>query len=344
MSRIFLPEWAPQSAVMLTWPHEDTDWAFILEEAEAVFCRIALEVTKRQGLIVTCRNEAHEIHVCQRLTDTGVDMTRVVTGLAESNDTWARDHGPLTVLTDAESPLLLDFTFNGWGGKYEADADNAISRQLHQQGIFGNLPLTTLDFVLEGGSIETDGQGTLLTTRQCLMSPTRNPDLNEAAIEALLRRELGVERVLWLNHGHLEGDDTDSHVDTLARLCSPDTIAHVVCDDPEDPHHAPLAAMTAELEAFRTPEGKPYRLIPLPLPAPIRDEEGRRLPATHANFLIINGAVLVPTYGDPTDAVSLTRLAEAFPDREIVGIDCRALIHQFGSLHCVTMQLPATID
>ncbi|EHQ53141.1 Agmatine deiminase [Ectothiorhodospira sp. PHS-1] len=343
MSRTLLPEWAPQSAVMLTWPHEDTDWAPIMEEAETVFCRIAHEVTLRQGLVVTCQDETHEAHVCRRLTEAGVDMTRVITGLAPANDTWARDHGPITVLADG-APLMLDFTFNGWGGKYPAEADNAVTRRLHQQGAFGNLPLTPVDFVLEGGSIESDGLGTLLTTRQCLLTPTRNPDLDEAGIEAVLRRELGVERILWLSEGHLAGDDTDSHVDTLARLCSPDTIAHVVCDDPEDPHHAPLAAMTTELEAFRTPEGKPYRLIPLPLPAPIHDEEGRRLPATHANFLIINGAVLVPTYGDPTDAVSLTRLAEAFPEREIVGIDCRPLIHQFGSLHCVTMQLPAAID
>ncbi|MGM0677308.1 MAG: agmatine deiminase family protein [Pseudomonadota bacterium] len=340
MKRTLPPEWAPQDGVMLTWPHPDSDWAPILPEAEDVFVRIAREVTRRESLVVACRDEAHEIHVCGELAQSQVDMRRVTTALAPGNDTWARDHGPLTILENGV-PVMLDFTFNGWGGKYPAEADNRITACLHDQGVFGERALRPVDFVLEGGAIESDGLGTLLTTHGCLMTPSRNPGLDTRAVESVLRRELGAQRVLWLKHGHLEGDDTDGHVDTLARLCDPDTIAHVVCEDPEDPHHGPLLAMTRELAALRTPQGHPYRLVPLPLPAPIHNEEGQRLPATHANFLIINGAVLVPTYNDPADEVALEALAGVFPDREIIGIDCRALIRQFGSLHCVTMQIPS---
>lgn len=333
-------EWAPQSAVLLTWPHPETDWAPLLDEAEEVFVQIAREVTQRQGVIVACRDEAHEVRICRMLSGAGARMERVVTALAPSDDTWARDHGPITVLEDGQ-PVLLDFRFNGWGGKYPADADDALTARLHRQGAFGELPLRTLERVLEGGAIDSDGAGTLLTTRSCLLTPTRNPDLDAASVEAMLRDTLGVHRVLWLEHGHLEGDDTDGHVDTLARFCDEQTIAHVTCSDPADPHHGALAAMTRELEALRTADGHPYRLIPLPLPAPIHDLEGRRLPATHANFLILNGAVLVPTYNDPADATALAVLQRAFPEREVVGIDCRPLIRQFGSLHCVTMQIPA---
>lgn len=339
MPRTLPAEWAPQSGVMLTWPHADSDWSSLLNEAEAVFTAIGLAVTRFERLLAVCQDADHRAHVLKLLRDAGADMGRVISAVAPANDTWARDHGPITVLEQGR-PRLLDFTFNGWGGKYPADQDNLITRRLRQQGVFGDLPVDTVDLVLEGGSIESDGRGTLLTTAGCLLTPTRNPALDRAGVEDALRRSLGVERVLWLEHGDLEGDDTDGHVDTLARLCDPDTIAYVTCGDAHDPHHGTLRAMEDELRALRTADGRPYRLVPLPLPAPIRDEDGRRLPATHANFLIINGAVLVPTYDDPTDEIALERLAGAFPKREIIGIDCRALIRQYGSLHCVTMQLP----
>lgn len=340
MSRILIPEWAPQAGVMLTWPHLGNDWSHQLREVEAVFRDIAREVALREGLFICCRDEDHREHVRGQLLSQHVDLERVRLGLAPSNDVWARDHGPITVLVD-DRPVMLDFKFNGWGGKYRHDLDDAISRRLHAQGLFGDRPLQAVDRVLEGGGIESDGLGSLLTTTSCLLAPTRNPDLDQAGVEALLKQTLGVRRVLWLHHGHLAGDDTDGHVDTLARFCDEHSIAHVVCTDPEDPHYAPLQAMTQELQQMRTIDGRPYRLIPLPLPAAIHNEEGRRLPATHANFLIINQAVLVPTYADPTDRIALDALASAFPGRQIVGIDCRALIQQFGSLHCVTMQVPA---
>ncbi|OOG24526.1 agmatine deiminase [Thioalkalivibrio denitrificans] len=339
MTRILPAEWAPQSGVMLTWPHDRSDWATLIEEADTAFAAIGTAVTRFQRLLVVCRDADHERHVIACLRRAGADLERTLTAIAPSNDTWARDHGPVTVIENGR-PVLLDFRFNGWGGKYPADDDNRITAALHAAGVFGETPLQTIDLVLEGGSIESDGQGTLLTTAGCLPTPTRNPGLSRADIEATLKGFLGVRRVLWLEHGALEGDDTDGHVDTLARLCTPDTIAYVTCDDPDDPHHAPLRAMETELRALRTASGDPYRLVALPLPAPVRDEDGRRLPATHANFLIINGAVLVPVYDDPTDTVALERLGAVFPDREIIGIDCRTLIRQYGSLHCVTMQLP----
>ena len=199
--------------------------------------------------------------------------------------------------------------------------------------------MSLLYYVLEGGSIESDGAGTLMTTSQCLLSPNRNEHLTQPQVEEFLKSSFGVERVLWINHGYLAGDDTDSHVDTLARFCDVDTIAYVQCDDKTDEHYASLKLMERELKSFKTLEGNPYRLIPLPM-ADARYEGEQRLPATYANFLIVNGALLVPTYRSPKDEQALSALREAFPDREVVGVDCSALIHQHGSLHCVTMQLP----
>jgi agmatine deiminase len=266
-------------------------------------------------------------------------LSRVRLAIAPSDDSWSRDHGPITVYRNG-SPWLLDFRFNGWGGKYRAEQDDALTRRLHGAGVFGATPLQSIDLVLEGGSIENDGVGTLLATSRCLLSPTRNPGLFRADLEATLRELLGIERILWLTHGGLLGDDTDGHIDTLARFCDRETIAYVTCPTQDDPHYAELAAMEQELRSFATVEGRSYRLVPLPLPQAKHDESGRRLPATYANFLIINGAVLVPVYQDPADAVVLERIASCFPGREVVPIDCVPLIRQFGSLHCVTMQLP----
>jgi agmatine/peptidylarginine deiminase len=235
---------------------------------------------------------------------------------------------------------LHDFTFDGWGGKYPAALDNRVSRSLFDGGIFDNVEFLQQQLVLEGGSIDTDGRGSLLSTTRCLLESGRNPGYDRTRLEACLRELLGVERVLWLRHGELAGDDTDAHVDMLARFCSPGTIAYSSCNDPQDEHFAPLAAMERELQAFRTREGRPYELVPLPLPRPVLDESGRRLPASYANFLIINGAVLVPVYADPADAVALAALAGCFPGRRVEPLNCLPLIQQNGSLHCATMQLP----
>lgn len=334
-------EWEPQSGVQLTWPHALTDWAPRLDAVEPVFAAIGAAIARHESLLVVCQDADHRSHVLAHLTRAGADLDRVQLGIAPADDTWARDHGPITVIQEGQ-PLLLDFLFNGWGGKFPADQDNLLTRNLAAQGRFGSVPVREVDLVLEGGSIESDGAGTVLTTRQCLLTPTRNPSLSQEAIEQQLREHLGAARVLWLEHGQLEGDDTDGHIDTLARFCDPGTIAHVACDDPDDPQYSELTRMVEQLALLTTPDGEPYQLIPLPLPAPIFDG-GHRLPATYANFLIINDAVLVPIYEDPADVLALERLGTAFPGRTVVGIDCRELIRQGGSLHCLTMQFPAGV-
>jgi agmatine deiminase len=267
---------------------------------------------------------------------------RLLLQACASDDTWARDHGGITVET-ASGPQLLDFIFNGWGNKFSASRDNQITSCLHQAKVFGEAPIHSIPLVLEGGSIESDGKGTLLTTSACLLSPERNPHLSKDEIEKALTQFLGAQNILWLDHGALEGDDTDAHIDTLARFCQEDTIAYVACDDPTDPHYKELRAMQRQLAGFRQKNGKPYRLIPLPWPAACYAADGHRLPATYANFLITNGALIVPIYGLPQDEEALKILEQTFPEREVVGVNCRPLIEQHGSLHCVTMQYPASL-
>lgn len=335
-NKIILPaEWYPQSAIQLTWPHEDTDWAPILDEVIPCFVSIAREVIKREKLLIVCVDEQA---VREQLGE--VDYSRILFREMETNDTWARDHGGISVF-DEGVPCVYDFVFNGWGMKFAANYDNLITRNLFAQGTFPDsvLPVNMQPFVLEGGSIESDGKGTLLTTVECLASVNRNEYLQKEELENYLKEVFGFERILWLENGYLAGDDTDSHVDTLARFCSEDTIAYVQCTEPDDEHFDELQAMEQELQAFTRANGEPYRLIALPMADKV-EWEGERLPATYANFLIMNGAVLLPFYQSPKDAVAKAALQEAFPDREIVGIDCLPLIKQHGSLHCVTMQYP----
>ncbi|MBM9535797.1 agmatine deiminase family protein [Desulfobulbus alkaliphilus] len=329
-------EWEKQDGVLLAWPHATSDWHDLLETVEPVFVAITRAISQfEQVLIVAPEIEA----IRTRLIKDGVDLQRVRLYPVPTNDTWARDFGAITVL-ESEIPVLMDFGFNAWGLKFAAYLDNQITATLARSGAFGRCEVRTLGLILEGGSIESNGAGTLLTTSQCLLHPNRNPHLNRSAIEKALADLLGAFHILWLESGSLVGDDTDAHIDTLARFCPNDTIAYVRCDDPADEHYAPLKAMESELRAFRTPSGHPYRLVPLPWPSPCYDANGQRLPATYANFLIINGAVLVPVYQDDQDAKALEILAQVFPDRTVIAIDCGPLIHQHGSLHCVTMQIP----
>ena len=302
-----LAEWEHQSMVQLTWPHEGTDWAPILDEITAVYENMASEIRKREPLLI-------------------VDSI-------PHNDTWARDHGFITVEEDSVL-FLLDFKFNGWGEKFEAALDNEINKHLYEQGLVKGTYEDHLDFVLEGGSIESDGKGTVFTTECCLMAPHRNQPLTKEEIEERLKEWLGAKRIVWLQHGSLIGDDTDGHIDTLVRICPNDTLLYTGGDK----DHPDLAEMEKELQNLRTLDGKPYRLLKLPLPRPIYDD-GDRLPATYANYLIVNGAVLVPTYKQPDlDQEAMDVIQQAYPDREIVGIDCCAVIKQHGSLHCCTMQ------
>jgi agmatine/peptidylarginine deiminase len=333
MEKVLPAEWGEQQFVQLTWPHADTDWADLLDEVNECFINIAREIIKHENLLIVCvdMNEVETFF-------TEEELEKITFAEMGTNDTWARDHGGITVFEDGK-PMVYDFTFNGWGMKFAANYDNLITRKLYTAGIFGDMGhKNCFDFVLEGGSIESDGLGTLLTTSECLLSDNRN-HISEEDIEAKLKDYFGVKQVLWLNHGYLAGDDTDSHVDTLARLCDKSTIAYVKCDDENDEHYSELKKMKKELRQFKNLEGRYYRLIPLPMADAIY-HEGERLPATYANFLIINGAVLMPTYNSPKDDIAKEQLQRAFPDREIVGINCLALIKQHGSLHCVTMQYP----
>jgi len=340
MKRHTPPEWSPQYAVLLSWPHVHSDWAPLLGEVETVYTEISYHISRHENVIICCWDKTHLDHIETLLKRASVDMGRIALHTIPANDTWTRDYGPMTTM-DNDNCVLLDFTFNGWGGKFNADLDNRVTNRLHALGAFNSTPVTTIDMVLEGGSIDLDGADTLLTTSQCLLTPARNPHLNRDQLESRLRHIFGVKRVLWLEHGILMGDDTDSHVDVLARFCNDKTIAYTCCDDKTQGHYHELKLMKTELESFRTIDNVPYRLVPLPVPSPKYDEEGLQLPASYVNFLIINKAVLVPTYDDPMDDVALDRLADCFPGREITGINCLPLIFQHGSLHCVTMQLPA---
>lgn len=332
----FPAEWEPQSGVQLTWPNVEGDWRGHLDWMELSLAGIAREVSRRELALIVC-SEPDRVTACLR--EAGADLDSVRLFEVESNDIWARDHGALTVLEDGH-PVLLDFGFNGWGLKYPSNFDNQITRKLAVQGAFGATPVRTMDLVFEGGSIESDGAGTLMTTSTCLLSPNRNPAYDQARLEARLLKMFGAKRVLWLDEGHVEGDDTDSHIDTMARFCDAETIAYVGWQDAEASLREPLQAMEEQLRTFRTAEGRPYRLVALPGPVDMFDEQGDRLPAAHANFLIINGAVLVPTYDDPKDQAAIEILKGVFPTREVVGVDCRGPVLIYGSLHCVTMQYP----
>jgi len=332
-------EWEAQDGVLLAWPHEGTDWAYMLDDVRPVFAEIILHITRFERVLLAAPDAAAATGF---LSDAGIDMTRVTVCEMPNNDTWARDFGPVTVIYN-DKPVLLDFGFNGWGLKFPANHDNLISSRLKEQGAL--VPnRKTIGLIFEGGSIESDGLGTILTTSACLLSPNRNPQLDRSEIEQAMASLLGARRVLWLNHGWLAGDDTDSHIDTLARICPDNTIVYQACVNPLDEHYQELKLMEEELKSFRAPDNSLYRLLPLPWPKARFDDQAHRLPATYANFLVINGAVLVPTYSDSeNDDKALSVIASAFPGREVIGVNCLPLIEQHGSLHCVTMQLPAGV-
>lgn len=338
---IVLPaEWEPQSGIQLTWPHSGTDWAPMLDEISQCYARIVREIIRFEPVMIVTPSadivrpyiedlDQDRIHICE---------------VRGTNDTWARDHGGITV-TNNDKPAVFNFIFNGWGMKYPANYDNQIVSEMESGQAFApGIKVFSPPFVLEGGSIESDGCGTVLTTASCLFSNNRNEPWLSHNTKDDLAFFLGADRLLVLENGYLEGDDTDGHVDTLARFCDPETIAYVQCTDPDDSHFDELLAMERELLALRTAEGKPYRLISLPMAEPVFDEDGYQLPATYANFLILNGAVLVPAYGnDELDEQAREVLQTAFPDREIISVDCLPLIQQGGAIHCATMQYPAGV-
>lgn len=340
-STLRLPaEWEPQSAVLIAWPHADTDWAERLAQVETTYVALAGAVTRFQSLIIVVADAALRAHAEQQLRAAGVDLSRIRFVELPYDDTWLRDSGPITLKDGHGAFQLTDFRFTGWGGKFGAEQDDALIAGLVQAGVFGQAAHKRIDWALEGGGIESDGEGTVLTTWRCLTQ--RHPEQSREAMSGILSDSLHAKRILWLDYGYLEGDDTDAHIDTLARFAPGDRIVFQACDDASDPHHDELQKMATELAALRTPDGRPYQLYPLPWAQPIVDE-GRRLAASYANYLIVNGAVLVPAYGDKADDEAARIIGEAHPGRVVVQVPCRPLIWQNGSLHCITMQLPAGI-
>jgi agmatine deiminase len=324
-------EWERQRAILMAFPHKNSDWRDNLKEALTPFVRMAQAIAYKEPLYIICDNKESIANLfCSTVNMSFIEIP--------TNDTWTRDYGYISVIEE-DGVKLLDFTFDGWGGKFEATLDNALNQTLHQKGYLGTTPLESIDFVLEGGSIESDGEGTILTTTTCLCNPNRNGGLSKEEVEDRLATYLGARRVLWLDYGYLAGDDTDSHIDTLARFVSKDTIVYVACEDSEDEHYEALQKMKKQLQTFQTLQKEPYHLIPLPLPKAKYNTKGDRLPATYANFLITNTALIYPTYSVPEDKRVHEIFRDLFPSREIIPIESSKLIEQGGSLHCSTMQI-----
>lgn len=335
--KITLPaEWSFQDAILLCWPHKNMDWLPILQEVEKAFDEMSYHICLHQTLVIIAHDKAHQKEILQRLSNNSSNTDNIRFLIHTNNDSWCRDFGPICIVKD-NTPIALNFEFNGWGEKYPFQFDNATNQKLKADQIL-SCELESIPFVLEGGSIDSDGEGTLLTTSQCLLSNKRNPLFNQQDIEQELATQLGTKRILWLKNGQLDGDDTDSHIDNLARFCNTDTIVYAYCDE-NDSHFQSLHAMKLELEKFKTLSGTPYHLIPLKIPQALFDD-GQRLAASYVNFLITNKLVLMPTYNDKQDDINITQLQSVFTDRKVIGIDCSSIIKQSGSIHCLTMQLP----
>lgn len=333
----FLPEWTPTDGVLLALPHEDTDWNYILDEALEQYKRLAEGLVEEgEHVVLLCQDREKAEKLFHKRFLPGISFIE-----AEYNDTWTRDYGPVSILKNGDL-RGLDFGFNGWGLKFAADKDNLVNRRLHEASVFNkNTYRNESAFILEGGSVDTDGKGTILTTTRCLCSPNRNGGLSKHQADLKLREKLGADHILFLDYGELIGDDTDSHIDTLARMAPDNIILFTGCRDIDDPQFEALLKMRAQLSMFRNSEGEPYNLVELPLPDAIFDEEGQRLPATYANYLVTQNVIFMPTYGQPQkDELAMQTVRIAFSDHKVKGIDCRTLIKQHGSLHCATMQLP----
>jgi agmatine/peptidylarginine deiminase len=332
-------EWEPQAGVLLAWPHAQTDWAERLAEVESTFASLAAAIARFEPVLICVADAQVRARATRLLESVGADLSKCRFVEIEYGDTWLRDSGPIT-LRGADEFRLMDFRFTGWGGKFAASRDDRLIEGLAARELFHHAEHRRVDWALEGGAIESDGAGTLLTTWRCLHQ--RHPEQSREQMARMLCDRLGANRVLWLERGYLQGDDTDAHIDTLARFAPDDAIVFQACDDPADVHYDELAAMRAELAVLRTTDGKPYRLHALPWARPVIDD-GRRLAASYANYLIVNSAVLVPVYGDPADAEAARIIGVAHPGCEVIALPCRPLIWQNGSLHCLTMQLPRGI-
>jgi agmatine deiminase len=330
-------EWEPQEAVWLSWPHNAKTWPGAFKNIPGVFATFVAHISHwekaRLNIALPLQPKARAL-----IEQAGADMANVEMFDHATNDAWCRDHGPIFVRNDRTGEVALtDWAYNAWGGKYPFELDDRIPAKVSRAaGIrrFENA------MVLEGGSIDVNGEGLLLTTEACLLNKNRNPGLRRGEIEQNLRDMLGIETVLWLGDG-IEGDDTDGHVDDLTRFYRPDGVITAVEKDRKDPNYAPLKDNLERLKELRTPAGKKFKIAELPMPDPVH-HQGRRLPASYANFLIINGSVLMPAFRQPKkDRAAAEVLAACFPGREVVAIDCLELVWGLGTLHCLSQQQPA---
>ncbi|MDR2100827.1 MAG: agmatine deiminase family protein [Campylobacteraceae bacterium] len=320
MKRLFA-EWEQQSSLMFALPHEKTDWLPYLDEILLSYKDFIKAASKYEHCIVLCADKKAAkklLSGCENITFVQIS----------TNDTWIRDFGAIDIQAE-DGVVSYDFTFNAWGGKFEAALDDAVNQKLFKRGYMRG-EIVSVPIVLEGGSIDSNGEGVLLTTSKCLLEDNRNPNMSKDEIDAKLKDIFGLKRTIWLEHGFLKGDDTDSHVDTLARFITKDTIAYTTCEDEKDEHFEELKKMEAELKSTG------FKLLPMPMPKPIF-YDGERLPATYANFVFVNGAVLLPTYNDANDLRIKELLRRFLPKHEIIGIDARVFIRQHGSLHCASI-------
>lgn len=331
----FPPEWAKHEATWLSWPHKEESWPGKIETIYEPYCQFIKIVARGEKVRINVRDEEMKISAIGHLQKAEADLSQIEFYFNESNDAWCRDHGPAFVLR-ANEKAVVDWGYNAWGGKYPPfDLDDVIPTKIAHHF---NLPLFTPDIVMEGGSVEFNGAGTILTSTACLLNKNRNPHLSKEQIETYLKEFYGAEQILWVGDG-IVGDDTDGHIDDITRFVNEDTVLTVVESNPLDENYLLLQENLVALKAMRLPDGRPLNIIKLPMPSPVIHED-TRLPASYANFYIANSAVIVPTFRDVNDKVALEIIQNAFPDREVVGIDSTDIIWGLGSFHCLSQQEP----
>ena len=333
-------EWERHDATWLAWPHNLNTWPGKFDLVPDIYVEIVRALSPHEPVHL-CVNDAEALdHTRSLLKSAGINLSAVKFFQIPTDDTWARDHGPIflsRVQNNSRELAITDWLFNSWGEKYGPwDLDDVVPQKIAH---LLNVPLFEPGIVLEGGSIDVNGQGTLLTTEACLLNPNRNPTLSREDIEAYLRAYLGVTHILWLGDG-IVGDDTDGHIDDLARFVNPTTVVCALEEDPTDVNYALLQENYRRLQKMTDQAGQPLRIVPLCMPSPV-EYDGTRLPASYANFYIGNGVVLVPTYDCPNDKRAMATLQELFPTRRIIGIYCTDLVWGLGAIHCITQQQPA---
>jgi agmatine deiminase len=337
----FPSEWHKHSATWLSWPHKEASWPGKIEAIYPIYCEFIKALTEGEFVHINVNNEQMKDKATTLLTKQGVNLSKVRFFIHPTNDAWCRDHGPAFLINPngkESKKVIVDWGYNAWGGKYPPfDQDDVIPTLI---GKHYNLPVYNPGIVMEGGSVEFNGKGTVITTTACLLNENRNPHLNQKQIEKYLSDYYGVENILWLGDG-IEGDDTDGHIDDITRFVNEDTVVTVIEENKEDGNYEPLQENLKELKKLRLENGKQLNIVELPMPTPVV-YEAQKLPASYANFYIGNSAVVVPTYRDSkNDQKALDILTKCFPDRKVIGLDSTDIIWGLGSFHCLSQQEPA---